>query len=87
MNVLKGVFARSKKGVVLRNAMLFLQFLIASFFIIGTLLVYLQVQFLGKQNLGLNKEQVVILEMGSNDGNAYAKYQRIKHLKSFRWTA
>lgn len=83
INVLKGVFARSRKGVFLRNSMLFLQFLIATFFIIGTLLVYLQVQFLGKQNLGLNKEQVVILEIGHNEGNAFAKYQRIKnHLKS-----
>jgi putative ABC transport system permease protein len=79
MNVLKGVFARSKKGVLLRNSMLFLQFLIATFFIIGTLLVYLQIRFLGKQDLGLNKEQIVILEIGGNDGNAFAKYDRIKN--------
>lgn len=77
--VLKGVFARSKKGILLRNSMLFLQFTIASFFMIGTLIVYLQIRFLNQQDLGLNKEQVVILGIGSNDGNAYAKYERIKN--------
>lgn len=83
INVLKGVFARSKNGVVLRNSMLFLQFLIATFFIIGTIIVYLQIQFLGKQDLGLNKEQIVILNIGDGEGNSFAKYQRIKtHLKN-----
>lgn len=80
--VLKGVFARSKKGIFLRNAMLFLQFTIAAFFMIGTLIVYLQIQYLNQQDLGLSKEQVVILGIGSNNGNAYSKYQRIKtHLE------
>jgi putative ABC transport system permease protein len=78
MNVLKGVFARSKKGVFLRNSMLFLQFIIASFFIIGTLIVYLQIRYLSQQDLGLNQNQVVILKLGNNEGNAYAKYERIK---------
>lgn len=77
--VLKGVFARSKKGIVLRNSMLFLQFLIAAFFIIGTLMVYLQMKFLTEQDLGLNKEQVVILSIGNNENNAYAKYEKIKN--------
>ena len=76
--VLKGVFARSKKGILLRNGMLFLQFTIASFFMIGTLIVYLQIRYLNQQDLGLNKEQIVILGIGSNEGNAYAKYERIK---------
>lgn len=78
MQVLKGVFARSKKGVWMRNAMLFLQFVIATFFIVSTLLIYLQVKFLGQHDLGLDKEQVVILPLGANDGNGFAKYERIK---------
>src|SRR5690606_4821382 len=83
--VLKGVFSRSKKGIVLRNSMLFLQFVIATFFIIGTCIVYLQIRFLNQQDLGLNKEQIVILGIGGNNGNAYAKYERIKtHLKKQR---
>lgn len=77
--VLKGVFFRSKKGILLRNGMLFLQFTIASFFMIGTLIVYLQIRYLNQQDLGLNQEQVVILGIGSNEGNAYAKYERIKN--------
>jgi putative ABC transport system permease protein len=49
---LKGNFNRSKTGIWLRNSMFF-QFAIAVFFIIGTTIVYQQVNYLTNKNLGL----------------------------------
>ena len=44
LKVLKGNFGRSKSGVWLRNGMLIFQFAIASFFIIGSYIVYEQIE-------------------------------------------
>ena len=59
LKVLKGNFGRNKSGVWLRNAMLILQFAIASFFIIGSYIVFQQVQYLGNKDLGFSGEQVL----------------------------
>ena len=59
LKVLKGNFGRSKSGVWLRNGMLILQFSIATFFIIGSYIVYEQVQFLNTKDLGFKGDQVI----------------------------
>ncbi|WP_116787718.1 ABC transporter permease [Flavobacterium psychrotrophum] len=59
LNVLKGNFSRSKSGVWLRNGMLIMQFAIASFFIIGSYVVYQQVNFMSTKDLGFKGEQVI----------------------------
>jgi len=59
LKVLKGNFGRSKSGVWLRNGMLILQFSIATFFIIGSYIVYEQVQYLNTKDLGFKGDQVL----------------------------
>lgn len=59
LKVLKGNFSRSKSGIWLRNAMLILQFAIASFFIIGSYIVFQQVNFMANKDLGFKGEQVL----------------------------
>ncbi|WP_348824239.1 ABC transporter permease [Flavobacterium aestuarii] len=59
LKVLKGNFGRNKSGVWLRNGMLILQFAIASFFIVGSYIVYEQVRYLANKNLGFSGEQVL----------------------------
>ncbi|MNQ24147.1 macrolide transporter ATP-binding /permease protein [compost metagenome] len=59
LKVLKGNFSRSKSGVWLRNGMLVLQFAIASFFIIGSHIVYQQINYLSNKDLGFKGEQVM----------------------------
>ncbi len=59
LKVLKGNFSRSKSGIWLRNGILVLQFAIAFFFIIGSYIVYEQVQFLNKRDLGFKGDQVL----------------------------
>lgn len=59
LKVLKGNFGRSKSGVWLRNGMLILQFSIATFFIIGSYIVYEQVKFISEKDLGFKGDQVI----------------------------
>lgn len=58
LKVLKGNFGRSKSGIWLRNGMLIFQFAIASFFIIGSYIVYQQVKYLSSKELGFKGDQV-----------------------------
>jgi putative ABC transport system permease protein len=59
LKVLKGNFGRSKSGIWLRNGMLILQFAIASFFIIGSYIVYEQIKYISSKDLGFKGEQVL----------------------------
>ncbi len=59
LKVLKGNFGRSKSGIWLRNGMLVFQFAIATFFIIGSYIVYQQVQYLNTKDVGFKGEQVL----------------------------
>jgi putative ABC transport system permease protein len=59
LSVLKGNFSRSKKGIWLRNSMLIMQFAIASFFIIGSYIVFQQVNFMINKELGFKGNQVL----------------------------
>ena len=59
LKVLKGNFGRSKSGVWLRNALLILQFAIASYFIIGSYIVYQQVDYIANKDLGFKGNQVL----------------------------
>src|SRR5690606_15603475 len=58
INTLKGNFARSKSGVLLRNFILTIQLIISSFFIICSLIIYTQVKFMMKKDLGFKGDQV-----------------------------
>ena len=88
LKVLKGNFGRSKSGVWLRNGMLVFQFAIAAFFIIGSHIVYQQVNYLSNKDLGFKGDQVITVPLNfsnsdyevENPGqNIYDKYTTIKH--------
>jgi putative ABC transport system permease protein len=87
LKVLKGNFGRSKSGVWLRNSMLIFQFAIATFFIIGSYIVYSQVTYLANKDLGFKGNQVISIQwFKSNDITAskkaneliFEKYQTMK---------
>lgn len=86
LKVLKGNFTRSKSGIWLRNGMLVLQFAIASFFIVGSYIVYQQVDFMSKKEMGFDGKQVLDIYY-RNDYNyrekdfrekIHQKYQLVK---------
>lgn len=59
--VLKGKYFSSSKGIHLRQALVVFQFAITVALIIGSLVVYNQMQFIGKQSLGVNLSQVLVV--------------------------
>ena len=59
LKVLKGNFGRSKSGVWLRNGMLIFQFAVAAFFIVGSYIVYEQIDLMNSKDLGFNGKQIL----------------------------
>ena len=87
IKVLKGNFERSKKGIWIRNGMLIFQFAIASFFIIGSNIVYQQIKYLSDKDLGFKGDQVVAIALnfpssyyeGDQIGkNIFSRYNTVK---------
>lgn len=66
LKVLKGNFGRSKSGVWIRNGMLIFQFAIATFFIIGSYIVYQQVNFINNKDLGFKGDQIISIRYRNN---------------------
>jgi len=78
LNVLRGNLSRSKNGIWIRNAMLVFQFAIASFFIIGSYIVYQQVDFMNTKDLGFKGDQVV--QITYRNPYDYKKEDHIKEM-------
>lgn len=66
-SVLKGRFSSGSKGNFLRKGLVITQFSISIALIIGTIVIYNQMQFLHDQNLGFNKDQTLILESNPDE--------------------
>lgn len=62
IDVLKGKLSRGSRSSALRSGMVVFQFTTSIILIIGTLVVYRQMNFLMNQDLGFKKEQLMILE-------------------------
>ena len=60
--VLKGKFSASKKGVVLRKGLVIGQFAITIILIIGSFVVYRQIGYMNRQELGMNMDQVLVVK-------------------------
>ena len=58
---LRGDLTKSKKGLLFRKALVVVQFSCSIILIIGTAIVYQQLNLLREKNLGFDKEQVVII--------------------------
>jgi len=97
LKVLKGNFGRSKSGVWLRNGMLIFQFAVAAFFIIGSYIVYEQIELMNSKDLGFNGKQILnisyrnIYGEGITDKERYDRYNIIKnqlqHIKGVQQVA
>ena len=60
--ILRGQLKRGRKGVSLRNGLIVFQFAASIALIAGTFLVYKQISYIQRQDLGVNIDQVVVLE-------------------------
>lgn len=59
--VLKGRFSAGKSGIGLRSGLVVFQFFIAILLMVGTTVVYRQLDYIQKKNLGYDKDQVLVL--------------------------
>jgi putative ABC transport system permease protein len=76
--ILKGRFSSSSKGTLLRKGLVVFQFTISIVLIVGTLVVYNQLNFMRNQPLGFDKNQMLALDFGNDDG-VIKNYEAIKH--------
>lgn len=65
IKTLKGIFKNSSGGVALRKTLIVTQFVITVVLIAGTLIVYQQVHYMRKQNLGANIDRTLVLDAPS----------------------
>jgi putative ABC transport system permease protein len=77
MEVLKSKINRRKNGVNLRGTLVVFQFVISIFLIVGTLVVYRQLDFVQNVNLGFNKEQIVVLHGAGALGNKSETFKEL----------
>jgi len=62
VTVLKGRFATGAKGTFLRKGLVVAQFAISIALIIGTIIVYLQMNYMRNTDLGFSKSQMVVID-------------------------
>jgi len=65
ISVLKGALSASSKGVLLRKSLVVLQFTVSMVMIVGTIIVYRQLQYMRHTQLGFNQEQILTLPLKS----------------------
>jgi putative ABC transport system permease protein len=61
VSVLKGRFTTGTRGLILRKGLVVFQFTISIILIVGTIVVYTQLNYMRNQNLGFNKDQTMVI--------------------------
>lgn len=78
----------SRSGLGIRNVLVVTQFAISILFIVGTLIMQRQLQYMQNKDLGMNLDQVLVLR-GPEGGNAEEKKKNLNVLRSelanFAW--
>jgi putative ABC transport system permease protein len=75
--ILKGRFSSSQSGVALRKALVVTQFAMSIILIIGTAVVYVQLDYMRNQSLGFKKDQMLVIDF-RNDGAVQEKIETFK---------
>ncbi len=66
LSVLKGKFTNSVKGIFLRKGLVVVQFTISIVLIVGTIIVYNQLNYMRNQSLGFQQDQMLVLNTGGD---------------------
>ena len=77
-HVLKGLVSTSKSGVFLRQSLIILQFAIAAFLLVASLVVNWQMQYINNMEQGFDREGVIVVSRGDDTYNAF-KSQTLRH--------
>jgi putative ABC transport system permease protein len=76
----RGNFSHSKGGIILRKILVIFQFSIALIFIISTLIIYSQIDYMQNQDLGFNEDQVLVVKSPLTQKDS-TYYHRLNILK------
>jgi putative ABC transport system permease protein len=79
--VLKGPFTSGNKGILLRKVLVVAQFAISITLIVGTLVVYSQLDFMRSRSLGFNKDQLLVIP-NQGDPGAFPFKKQISDIPS-----
>lgn len=77
-HVLKGLVSTSQSGVFLRQSLIILQFAIAAFLLVASLVVNWQMQYIKNMEQGFDREGVIVVSRGDDTYNAF-KSQTLRH--------
>jgi putative ABC transport system permease protein len=77
--VLKGRMQSSARGVQLRRTLVVFQFVISATLVVGTLIVIDQLKFMQQQNLGFDKEQIMIVNSARTNSRNPLAYETLKN--------
>jgi putative ABC transport system permease protein len=75
ISVLKGSFKNSAQGIQLRKALVILQFTISIALMVGTIVVFQQMQFIYSADLGYSRDQVISIQQ---NGSVAAKSETLR---------
>jgi putative ABC transport system permease protein len=78
VTILKGRFSKSSKGILLRKGLVVVQFAISIILIIGTVIVYNQLNYMRDQPLGFQKNQMLTIDF-SGDTAIQSRSELIKN--------
>jgi putative ABC transport system permease protein len=78
--VLKGKFLKSQKGLWLRKGLVGFQYVLSVFLIAGTVTIYRQLTFMQEQDLGYNKDQVLVVRGPAITDSTYSN--RINYFRN-----
>ncbi len=67
VSVLKGDMTKTKKGSLIRKSLVVVQFTASIILIIGMAIIFLQISFMHKKNLGFNGDQVIVAPIQTDD--------------------
>jgi putative ABC transport system permease protein len=79
VDVLKGKISGGKRTGWLRNSLVVFQFMISIFLLVGTAVIYRQLQYIHSRDLGFNRDQVMIINNTYALGNQARAFEQ--HVK------
>lgn len=82
VSVLKGKLKNSKSGIVLRKSLVIGQFVISAALIASTLIVNRQLDFMMSQDIGMNIDQVLVLERPGAQTNGQEFPSKVEAFKN-----
>jgi putative ABC transport system permease protein len=66
VKVLKGVFKNTSSGILLRKALITVQFITSVILVAGTIIVYQQIDYMRKQKLGTDINQTLVISAATS---------------------